>query len=93
MRAYLAARKHKRTKTKRGTSKANSRYSPRDNIGLGLAVLSVLNHRGSSLSLMEIADICGCSFQNIYNIERKALGKVRAALEELGINLTEFERK
>lgn len=50
-------------------------------IDLGLAVLEVLTPPGIALNLREIADVCGCTWQNIYQIEQKALRKLRLHLQ------------
>lgn len=50
-----------------------------DNIDLGLEVIEML--RGEfdnvSLSLQDIADVCGCTWQAIQQYQQRALGKLR----------------
>jgi DNA-directed RNA polymerase sigma subunit (sigma70/sigma32) len=49
-------------------------------IDAGLHLLAALTPRGVERTQAEIAFVCGCSMQNIQQIERRALRKIRAAL-------------
>lgn len=46
-------------------------------IGLGLVLMERVAVPGVRYSCDEIASWCGCSFQNIHYIERRALRKIR----------------
>lgn len=52
-------------------------------IDLGIAVLATIVKPGQFVNQQTIADVCGCSKQRIFLIEKKALAKVR---ERLSIN-------
>jgi hypothetical protein len=49
-------------------------------IDLGLAVLAAIRRPHEELSCRAIAAACGCSWQNIHAIERKALRHAREKL-------------
>jgi hypothetical protein len=49
-------------------------------IDLGLAILHAL-HQGERFSCADIAAWCDCSPRAIYDIEQRALGRVRKALK------------
>ena len=72
------------------------RSQQRESIDLGLAVLSVVRPPGESLSCALIAEICECSTGAISAIERRALRKLRRAVEfrfpELAAEFREFLR-
>lgn len=53
-------------------------------INLGLALLRVANEHGSPLDCQDIASWCGCSWQNIHQIEQRALRRLRNRLIFLG---------
>lgn len=42
------------------------------------------------MSYVEIGDVLGCSRQNVWRIERRALEKARLAAEQLGVRLEEL---
>lgn len=46
-------------------------------IDLGLSVLCAIARPGETLSCRDIADVCGCSFQAIYYMEKHAREKIR----------------
>lgn len=50
-------------------------------IDLGLAISGALLPPGQRRELPELAAWCGCSKQHLHTIEKRALRKVRAALE------------
>ena len=50
-------------------------------IDLGLAVLEVLTPPGVRLSLKDIAAVCGCTWQCIFQIEQRALRKLRRFMQ------------
>lgn len=52
----------------------------RQNIDLGLAVLSVVNTGHQRMTLEDIADVCECSIERVRQIEERALKKLRARL-------------
>lgn len=62
-------------KTTRGTLSKSQR------IDLGLAVIAAVRRPGESLTLRDMAEICGCSKSAIWLIERAALNKLRRAIE------------
>lgn len=56
-------------------------------IDLGLAVLCVVLEPGETMPLADVADVCSCSKDSIYQIERRVIKKVRSRLnlhEHLG---------
>ena len=57
----------------------------RERIDLGLALLSLARRPGVQFTNDEIAAWAGCTEMNIRRIERRALRKVRAALERKGV--------
>lgn len=63
----------------------------RSNIELGLAVIAALRPAGVVLTQRDIAEICGCSFQRIQQIEWRALEKLRAAAAALEATIDEIE--
>ncbi|MCB1733672.1 MAG: hypothetical protein H6981_01380 [Gammaproteobacteria bacterium] len=46
-------------------------------IDLGLSVLCAVARPGQTLSCRDIADVCGCSHQAIYYMEKHAREKIR----------------
>jgi len=46
-------------------------------IDIGISVLCALMRPDESLSDRDIADVCGCSRNYIYEIEKRALKKIR----------------
>lgn len=50
-------------------------------IDAGLVMLEAIYPDGAELSLREIAEICGCRWQNIWYIEKQALKKMKKELE------------
>ena len=54
-------------------------------IDAGLFLLELATPPGVERSQKEIAEVCGCSMQNIQRIEYIALRKLRAELEKRGI--------
>lgn len=54
-------------------------------VDAGLALLASQTPRGHERTLEEIAEVCGCSLQNIQFIERGALLKIRAEIRRLGL--------
>ena len=52
----------------------------RQDIDLGLAVLSAVSPPGHQWTLRDIAEVCGCTAEAVRQIERRALQKLRAAL-------------
>jgi DNA-directed RNA polymerase specialized sigma subunit len=50
-------------------------------IDLGLAIIAAVRRPGESLTLRDMAEICGCSKSAIWLIERAALKKLRRAIE------------
>lgn len=48
-------------------------------IDIGLAVLCAVTPPGVTLSQGEIADVCGCTRNRIYEIERDAVRKLKSA--------------
>lgn len=56
-------------------------------IDAGLFMLSMLPPPvGKRWSAYDIADACGVSHTTIFNIERRAIAKLKAAMAERGIN-------
>lgn len=51
----------------------------------GLVILSALTERGETRTLEDIAFVCGCTKQNIQNIEKNALRKIKAELIRRGV--------
>lgn len=56
--------------------------TPSTQIDLALAVLDVIRPPGVPIPGRIIADICGCSYNNIYMIERRAIDKIKAGLAD-----------
>lgn len=46
-------------------------------IDVGLAVISCITPPGVKWTLRDIADVCGCHYNNIIAIEKRALQKLR----------------
>lgn len=46
-----------------------------NDIDVGLDILCILVSDGQTLSAPDIADVCGCSTQRIYEIQQSALKK------------------
>lgn len=46
-------------------------------VDVGLTVLCVLAKYGQMLTCRDIAEVCGCSWQYFYQIEKQALEKLR----------------
>jgi hypothetical protein len=65
--------------TKRTTSKHKSK---RDRIDLGIAILGILIKPGECLTKYDIAAFADCTKQNIDQIERSAIAKVKNALSD-----------
>ena len=60
-------------------------------IDLGLDVLNTVRLPGEQLSRSDIAHVCGCTRQNIEQIEMRALKKIRLRLrQELGLDYGTF---
>lgn len=59
--------------------------SRREKIDLGLAVIAATRKPTESMNLSDIAEVCGVSPQAIWQIERKALAKMRARARRLGL--------
>lgn len=49
----------------------------RQSIDLALAVLDIVRTPGIPIPGRVIADICGCSYNNIYLIEKRAIEKIK----------------
>jgi hypothetical protein len=47
----------------------------KSDIDIGLDILCRLATEGETLSMPDIADVCGCSTQRIYEIQQSALKK------------------
>lgn len=63
----------------------------RESIEAGLDALRARALPGETFSHRAIAEACGCSWQNIYLIERRALRKVRERLRrELKLSYSNF---
>ncbi len=60
---------------------------PNSDIDLGLAILSATTQPGERRSVREIAAYCGCTSTYIFQIEQRALRKLRntPALGEIGV--------
>lgn len=58
------------------------------NIDIGLDVLCIVSKPGETLSDRDIADICECSRNYIYELEKCALKKVKKKLT--GYSITDF---
>ena len=56
-----------------------------DTIDVGLAILAITNPRGQRLTCQEIAEVCDCSRSLIWQIERRAMNKLRARLIAAGL--------
>jgi len=54
-------------------------------IDLGLAVLEAMRTPGTRLTHRQIAAFCGCTWQAIWQIEQKALLKLRRAAKRKGL--------
>jgi DNA-directed RNA polymerase sigma subunit (sigma70/sigma32) len=57
-------------------------------IDVGLDVLCRLASDGETMTVPDIAEVCGCSAQRIYEIQQKALEKARRIANRL--NLIDF---
>lgn len=55
------------------------------NIDVGLAVLCSVAKAGETLTQKEISEICSCSRNAIFEIEKRALRKAKAKAIELGL--------
>jgi len=54
---------------------------PKDgSVEAGLLLLSLVTPRGVCLTLEEIAYVCGCTRGNVWDIERRALRKLRSGV-------------
>jgi transcriptional regulator len=62
----------------------NVTYKCTDQVDMSLSVLCAVATRGETLTQQEIADVCGCSRANIFNIEKRALLKARTRYENIG---------
>jgi DNA-directed RNA polymerase sigma subunit (sigma70/sigma32) len=60
-------------------------------IEAGLHLLSLYMPHGLVLTQEEIAFVCGCSMQNIQQIERRAMQKLKAEFERRGLSLEALE--
>ena len=60
------------------SAKNKGKTPPREpaQVDLGLSVLCNLAEYGDTLTVPDIADVCGCSTQYIYNIEQQAINKL-----------------
>ena len=58
---------------------AKPRIQLKPGIDLGLAVIEAVRQAGETLTCTDIAAICGCTRQNIQQIEARALAKIRRA--------------
>jgi len=54
-------------------------------IDVGLDVLCRLATEGETLTITEIAHVCGCSAQRIYEIQQKALEKAKRIANRLNL--------
>jgi DNA-directed RNA polymerase specialized sigma24 family protein len=66
----------------------NTKEDSKD-LDLHLAALSAIRAKHGykhAMTTKEIADVCGCSHQNITLIEERALKKIKLRLQDLGIN-------
>jgi len=52
------------------------------NIDIGLSVLCCVAKPGETLTDRDIAEVCGCARNSIYQIEKKALNKLRPKLKD-----------
>lgn len=64
-----------------------------NDVDLGLSVLCVVSQRDDTLSTKDIADVCGCSRNNIDEIEKRALKKLRAKFKSNNFKLDDFIEK
>lgn len=55
-------------------------------VDAGLLVLSLVSPRGVEWTQQEIAFVCGCSAQNIQDIEYRAMRKIRHELQQRGLS-------
>lgn len=53
------------------------------NIDVGLAVICAVTPKATCWALRDIAEVCGCTFQAIQRIEKKALTKMRTRIRTL----------
>lgn len=51
-------------------------------IDIGLAVLSSVNRHGQALTAADIGDVCGCSANAIFELEKRALRRFRLIFAE-----------
>lgn len=56
-----------------------------NDIDVGLDILCILVSDGQTLSAPDIADVCGCSTQRIYEIQQSALKKARRIANRLNL--------
>lgn len=68
--------------------KPKRRYAQKQDIDLGLAVLSAIQNRhpNNTFSIPQIAEICGTSVGNIWRIQHKALKRARHRLKAYETN-------
>ncbi|MFS1703782.1 hypothetical protein [Alteromonas sp. AMM-1] len=59
--------------------------SYKSEIDIGLDILCILATDGQTLSAPDIADVCGCSTQRIYEIQQSALNKARRIANRLNL--------
>lgn len=51
-------------------------------IDIALSVLDIVRPKGVPIPGRVIADICGCSYNNIYLIEQRAIEKIKSKLAD-----------
>lgn len=59
---------------------------PNVNIDIGLDVLCIVSKPGETLSDRDIAEVCECSRNYIYELEKKALRKLRKNMEHMTLD-------
>ena len=72
------------------TRKNKTQPSAKPHIDLALSILCAVTPKGRTLAIKELAEICECSHQLIYEIERRALRKARVILARNNINATDL---
>jgi transcriptional regulator len=59
-------------------------------IDLILSVLCIVTPKGCTYNQSELAELCQCARNNIYEIEHRALRKARVILARKNINFTDL---
>lgn len=80
----------RRAAERAGVARDSSTTPYRTSIDLGLEVIEAVRGPGETLTLRDIAAVCECSFQRVYQLEQQAFRKLRKELKRRGLTTNEF---